>query len=259
MLRTLSLPLSLSLLLSACTGMLEPGPGPDPGDPEPGTGNGDGDDPSPDPTALTTGEVDRAYHAAVQAALDGAAGATVADDGDRVMLGGTVQAGDASVRFTDLVLVKAPFAVSGTATVEVDAHVADIELTGGTTAVVGIDGVPAGTFIAQMPADDSFGEATAGLLLAEALDCQGPGLGGQDGVVTVQDSCTVDLGGQIVTLDVDLTIDLANLSIDGTIAVTGAGLDISLVFAGTMVEVTVNGELIATVDLGDLLGNLLQP
>jgi hypothetical protein len=242
------------LLSVACTGMLEPGPVSDPDD---DTGQGDdgsGDD--PDPAALSAAEVGAAFDAAVIAVLAGAPGGTLDDRGATVVLGGSVTAGSATVSFSALTLTRTPFAVDGAATVASGGRSASVTFDGGTTGRVQIGGSDAGTVVAQMPA--AFGEATADTILNEALDCQGAGLGDlAGGVVTIDDTCTADLGGQLVTVTADVTIDLANLSVDGTITVTGDGFDASIVFTGTTAEVTVNGELVGTFDLGDILAGLL--
>ncbi len=244
-----------ALLSSACTGMLEPGPVSDPDD-DPGTGDDDGTG-DPDGVALSAAEVESAFDAAVTAVLAGAPGGTVDDRGATVGLGGNVTVGSATVSFSQLVLTQTPFAVGGGATVVSGGTSAVVTFSGGTSGRIRIAGVDAGSVTAHMPV--AFGDVTTSVLFNEALDCQGPGLGDlAGGVVTVSDSCTADVGGQLVTITIDVTIDLANLSVDGTITVTGDGFDASLVLSGTRAELTVNGELVGTFDLGDLLVGLLS-
>jgi hypothetical protein len=247
--------LSLCVLLSSgCVGVLEPGPGSDPGD-EPEV-DGDGSGGEPDTAALSAGEVEAAFDAAVAAALAGAAGGTVDDRGASVGLGGSVVAGDAVVSFSGVVLTRTPFAVEGAATVAAGGDSASVTFDGGTTGRIRIDGIEVGSMTAHMPA--AFGEVATDTIFNEALDCQGAGLGDlAGGVVTLNDTCTAELGGQVVTITTDVTIDLQNLSVDGTVTVTGDGFDASLVFTGASAELTVNGELVGTFDLGDLLAGLL--
>ncbi len=256
----------LLALTAGCTGMLEPDPignGGDPGSPN-GTPNPNPNptpDPDPTPTGLTQTEVQTAFNGAVQAALSATpAGVTVDRTRDQVRIDGTVATGALAVDFDALALTRAPFGVTGAATVRGSDGVATVAFSGTPAGVVRADGQAVGSITADFPSDGGFAQDTSVDLLGLAFDCQGLGVDALAGVVSLSGSCTVtdDSGAQVGSLDINgVELDLIALTASGTITLTAGGRTLELVLDGTSAELQVDGQAVADLDLGDLLGGLL--
>lgn len=253
-------------LTTGCTGMLEPDPtggsNPDPtGTPDPNPNPNPDPDPNPTPTALTPAQVQSAFNGAVQAALSATpTGVTVDRTRDQVRIDGTVPSGAATVEFQALALTRAPFTVTGAATVRSGDTVASVAFTGTTSGVVRADGQTVGTITADFPTDGGFAQDTSIDLLGLAIDCQGLGIDALDGVVSLSGSCTVsdDNGAPLGSIDINgVDLDLIALTASGTITLTAGGSTLELVLDGTTAELSVDGQPVADLDLGDLLAGLL--
>ncbi len=209
------------------------------------------------PEEFDARHAEAAYNAAVLAALAGEL--SVIETDTRATLDGALTIDGASVTFQDLVLEKKPFSPSGTATIEKDGHVASVSFSGSLDGTLTFDGSAAGTLRAEFPMNDSFCEAAASWAIRRALYGQGAAF---TSGITVTDngngSFTIDgtetAGGATIDFDM-VTIDVANLTITGTITLDdGNGNTAQIVFNGTTADISINGQLVATIDLTQIFG-----
>lgn len=206
------------------------------------------------PPELDAQRAESLYNDAVKAALSGAI--SVVETDDRATLTGSVEIDGAVVTFTSLVLEKKPFAPSGAASIAQSSRSANVSFDGSLDGALTIDGTAAGTLHADFPMTDSFCEAAATWAIRRALQ---PGFAAG---LTVTDngngSFTIDgtetVGGATIDFDM-VTIDVTNMTITGTITLDdGNGNTASIVFNGTTADISINGQLVATIDLSQIFG-----
>lgn len=216
--------------------------------------------PTPQDESISTAQAETAFNDAVLAAFAPDSGVTVVETRDRATLDGTIAADGLQVTFANLVLAKRPFTANGAAAVANASHAIAIAFANSTTGV--LDGA-GGVIRAKIPMTNSFVQATAGWAMKQAwhpgssfaaspcnVTIADDGAGG----VLIDGSCTVS-NATVTFTQLDINFSTGALSITGTIDLDdGNGNTATLTFAGTTVDVVVNGQDLGTFDLSQIFG-----
>ena len=227
-------------------------------------------DPIPSDSALTTAQAERAANDAILAAFAPGSGVSVVETRDQATLSGTIAADGVDVSFTNLVLAKRPFSATGTLALTNGSHAMSVAFSHSTAGDYSADGVSAGSIHALIPMTNSFVQATAGWAMHQAWHptqswlSMSNGGGGQgsgpcnvsitddgNGGILLDGSCTV-CNATVTFTQLDITLALPP-TITGSIAIDdGNGNTALLVFSGTSVDVTVNGQDLGSFDLSQI-------
>lgn len=218
-----------------------------------GGGTPAGVDPTPTPSGLTAGRASTLVNDGLVQKLSAATGATV-------ILDGAVSVDGATVTFDHLSVTKAPYSLSGGVSVIDGADGAQANFAGGVAGSLSIDGVPSGSVTAAFPMTSDFAQANAHWAIHTAMAGAGHSTFANGITVTDNGNGTFTIDGTEtcgpVTITIDmLTIDPVNMTINGKITIDdGNGNTAELDFNGTTVDILVNGQLVATVDLSQIFG-----